>query len=77
MTRFGRKRASTARAGKRKRSGGESGDPKAGTPEVVPEESVIDGRTWRITVLPEAKPPAGRSKKTRYKMRDVEKEGNR
>jgi translation elongation factor P/translation initiation factor 5A len=35
------------------------------------------GKVYRVTTLPDAKPPKGRSKKTRYKMRDVEKKGDK
>lgn len=84
MSRFGRKRrrATTARAGEQKRSGGESNDPTAGTPSVVPEVieqrvETREGRQFTVSVLPEATPPKGRSKRTRYKMRDVGKEGTK
>lgn len=36
-----------------------------------------DGKTYRVVRLPDAPPPKGRSKKTRYKMKDVGKEGNK
>lgn len=34
-------------------------------------------KVFRVTTLPEAKPPKGRSRKSRYKMRDVEKKGSK
>jgi len=36
---------------------------------------VRDGKVYRVTVLPEQRPPGGRSKKTRFHYRDVAKGG--
>lgn len=35
------------------------------------------GKIYRVTTLPEAKPPKNRSKRTRYKMKDVGKKGSK
>jgi hypothetical protein len=36
-----------------------------------------DGQVFRVTVLPEAKPPPQRSNRTRFKFKDVGKQGSR
>lgn len=35
-----------------------------------------DGKHYRVVQLPDAEPPSSRSQRTRYHMKDVEKEGN-
>ncbi len=38
---------------------------------------VRDGRKFKVTILPEVKPPKNRSRRTKFKLKDVGKRGNK
>jgi len=38
---------------------------------------IRDGKKYKVTVLPEVKPSKYRSKKTKFKLKDVNKRGNK